>query len=310
MAGFEINGKNFYIDGRLKQELDSKIIPLLKKKDKDVVFIVDGEERSGKSVFSMNIGGYVAQQLGTKFNNTNVCMTPDEWRHKIENSDKNEVVIYDEAHRGMGSRRALSEINNILIDLMMEMGQRNLFAIVVLPTFFMLDKYPALYRAKGLFHIYERKGRRGFWVYYNQKKKLKLYQGGKKEFNYNCMKYPGFRGKFFDQYTIDEEGYRKKKGEAFKERKEDTKISKESKYLNQRDKLIWILHKKVKIGSITLAKIMKEHDIELKHARLREILSEMRGVFDGTAITNGKHSKIPLRIPNFKGKTADATPSI
>ena len=54
---------------------------------------------------------------------------------------KNEVVIYDEAHRGMASARSLSEINKILKDLMMEMGQRNLFVVIVLPTIFLLDKY-------------------------------------------------------------------------------------------------------------------------------------------------------------------------
>jgi len=273
MATFEFKDKTFYIDGRLKLQLDKKIIPDLKKKDKDVVFIVDGAERSGKSVFAMILGAYVASILKTEFNLSNVCMNPDEFRRKIEGAEKNQVVIYDEAHRGMASSRALSEINKILKDLMMEMGQKNLFVMVILPTFFLLDKYAALFRAIGLFHIYENRRRRGFWVYYNKNNKIRLYMKGKREFNYNCIKYPYFRGRFYNQYGVEEEEYRIKKRDSFKNKPIPAK---EERFKGQRDRLIWVLHKELGLSSLKLTKVMKFYGLGLAGTAIRDILRKIR----------------------------------
>ena len=273
MARFEFNGEEYFIDNRLQVQLDKKILPELKKKDKDNVFIVDGRERLGKSVFAMNLGAYAASQLNSEFNLSNICMNPTEFRTKIEKAQKNQVVIYDEAHRGMASSRALTEINNIMKDLMMEMGQMNLFVIIVLPTFFLLDKYAALFRSTGLFHIYENKRRRGFWVYFNRKNKLKLYIKGKKEFNYDCMKYPFFRGRFFDRYPVDEEGYREKKRKSFKSK---PRISKNEVLIEQRNVLLCYLHEKRKLSSIKLEKILKAGDTTLNRRQIQRILAEFK----------------------------------
>ena len=155
------------------------------------------------------------------------------------------------------------------------MRQKNLFVIVVLPTFFMLDKYPALYRARGLFHIYEMKDGKRCWVYYNQKNKLKLYLKGKKEFNYNCMKYPGFRGRFFDQYTLNEASYKGKKLQSFKKR---TRITRAEFYMEERNKMLWLLHKELKAGAPKLAKLLKQYEVSLKVTHIGEILAKERGI--------------------------------
>ena len=238
MAKFEFKGKTYYIDGGLQDQLVKKIVPELSKKDKDRVVIVDGRERSGKSVFGMCLGAFMASQLKSEFNISNICMTPMEFKSKVETAEKNEVIIYDEAHRGMGSSSALSEVNKLLKDLMMEMGQRNLFVIVILPTFFLLERYVALFRASGVFHIYESKGNRGFWVYFNQKNKQRLYFKGKKEFNYNCFKWPQTRGRFIDQYPLDEQEYRKKKALSFKDTK---RVTKNDVHITQRNLLLKML---------------------------------------------------------------------
>ena len=279
MAVFKFNGNELYIDGRLKENLDKKVIPELKKKDKDAVYAVDGMERCGKSVFSLITGSYVASCLGSPFDLSNICLNPQEFRDKCMNAEKNSVIIYDEAHRGMASSRSLSEINNILKDLMMEMGQRNLFVLVVLPSFFLLDKYAALFRTRGLFHVYERKGMRGFWCFFNRKYKLKLYQYGKKDLNYNCMRWPKFRGRFLDQYPISESEYRKKKSESFSEKK---RITKAEVWMAQRNKIIWLLHKKYKLGAINLTKLLNEYDIPLQKSQIGEILA----TFGGTSLEN------------------------
>lgn len=226
---------------------------------------------SGKSKFGDILGSYASTCLKTKYGIDNICMTPEEFKKRIENADKNDVVIYDEAHRGMGSRRSLSEINNILVDLMMEMGQKNLFVIIILPTFFMLDKYPALYRARGLFHVYERKHKRGFWVYFNERDKLKLYRLGKKEFNYNCMHYPKFRGRFYNQYAVDKDEYIKKKAKSFENR---IRVTRAETFKHDRDLLLYIIYKKWVNSSREISKILKEYHKSLNDRTIREILAE------------------------------------
>jgi len=274
MATFDYNGKTYYIDGRLKADLEKKVVPDLKKKDKDRVFIIDGRERSGKSVFGMILGGFMAASLGSEFNTSNICMKPEEFRNKIETSSKNSVIIYDEAHRGMGSARALSEINNILKDLMMEMGQRNLFVIVILPTFFLLEKYVALFRATGLFHVYERRNKRGFWCYFNERSKQRLYMRGKKEFNYNCMRWPYYRGRFLDQYTISEEEYRVKKAQSFKQVNRELKSE---KYLSQRNQLLYILAKEFEQNATNLGRLCKKYGVGLKRTTISAIIAKFKG---------------------------------
>ena len=273
MVAFQFNDKEYYIDNRLKFQLDKKVIPDLKRNDKDAVFVVDGEERSGKSVFSMGMGAYISAAFKKEFDLSNVCMDPLEFRSKIEDAGKNEVVIYDEAHRGMASARSLSEINKILKDLMMEMGQRNLFVVIVLPTIFLLDKYAALFRARGLFHVYENKRRRGYWTFFNKKNKLLLYMRGKKEFNYNCMRYPYFRGRFYNQYPIDEALYREKKANSFKTAEKTTKSE---HFMAQRDQLILFIHKEMGYSPEKLAKGLKMYKVGITGRRMREILVELR----------------------------------
>ncbi len=241
---FEFQGTTFYMDSKLAKQMDKHLIPALKKKDKDWVSLIDGGERSGKSVLGQLLSAYYGYKAGVEVKLENICLTPQEFHQRVENAEKNDVIIFDEAHRGLGSRRAMSEVNNLLVDLIMEMGQKNLFVIIILPTFFMLDRYPALFRSKGLFHIYEdRKGKRK-WVYYNERNKKRLFLRGKKDFNYNCMKFPKFRGTWWNRYVVDEEEYRAKKALSFKKRREDTPKLKADKYLSLYYKVLMLLVKK------------------------------------------------------------------
>ncbi len=273
MTTFEFNNKSFYIDGRLYKKIVEDIVPDLAQKDKDAVFVIDGRERLGKSVWGMIFGSCVASLLKSPFDLSNICMTPLEFRNKIETANKNEVVIYDEAHRGMGSSRALSEINNILKDLMMEMGQKNLLVIVILPTFFLLEKYVALFRARGLFHVYERKKKRGNWVYFNEQRKQQLYMKGKKEFNYNCMKYPKFRGRWLNQYPINEEEYRKKKAQSFKGEK---RLTKNEKFMEQRDGLIHIINNELGYKASEISKALKRIGFSMTEQNISKIIRDFK----------------------------------
>lgn len=299
MATFEYKDKHFYIDDRLNRDLIKKVYPDLMKNDKDNVFLVDGAEGSGKSKFADILAAHAALHMNADYDINSVCLSPQEFRDRIQNCKNRSIVTYDEAHRGMGSRRALSEINNILIDLMMEMRQKNLFVIIIMPTFFLLDKYAALFRTKGLFHIYERNRKRGYWVFFNEKNKLKLYILGKKLLNYNVMKYPGYRGKFFNQYSMDENEYRAKKLKVFKEK---PSITRSEKYMEQRNIVIGILYDNLGVNKTELTKILKENGIPLKREMVTAIILSKKREKDGK---DSESQGISMEIDGNVAENAD-----
>ena len=261
---------NYFIEPRLKKQIDKKVIPTLKKRDEDEVLIIDGDERSGKSTFGMQLGKYIDPSLDLD----RVCFTPDEFRKAIINAKQYQVVIFDEAYRGLASKGALTEVNKLLVSLMMEMGQKNLCVIIILPTFYLLEKYVAIWRARGLFHVFRnQKGQKGYFVFFNKKKKKQLYLKGKKDYSYKYVK-SYFKGRFYGKYVVDESKYREKKAESLKQ---GYKTTRQEKYKEQRDKLIYILHKEYDISSIKMEELLKTYRLAIKSRTIRDIVRKKEG---------------------------------
>ncbi len=258
--------KSLYMDNKLHTQLVSKVRPNIHKKDKDWVGVIDGGEGSGKSVLAMQI----AIVLDPTFNLSRCCMTPEEFTRAIIKARKGQCVVFDEAFTGLSSRASLTEVNRIIVSLMMEMRQKNLFVIIVMPTFFLLDKYVALWRAKGLFHVYLKRGKRGRWVYFNNKKKKILYLLGKKMYNYSKPR-SKFRGRFQDQYMVNEESYRDKKGYALKKK---TRLTRAEAYKQQRDTLFWMIYTKLKVNQSIIAKLCKECKFKIDRSMITKIIQE------------------------------------
>ena len=265
---FELDGeqKGLYMDNRLYSNIKTKIKPRVKKKDFDWMWIVDGPEGSGKSVLAMQL----ARVVDPAFNLDRMCMTPHEFTKAVIRATKGQCVVFDEAFTGLSSRASLTEINRVIVSLMMEMRQKNLFIIIVMPTLFLLDRYVALFRARGLFHVYLKNGKRGRWVYFNNKKKKILYLKGKKLFSYREPR-SRFYGKFNDQYTINEEDYRRKKVEALMNKSRATRAE---TYKAQRDTLFWIMNKSYKVNNTKLSNLCKDAGFNIARNTISEILIE------------------------------------
>jgi len=248
-------GVSYYIDNKLKRNLDKKVKDRLKHKDEDYVIVVDGQERAGKSTFAMQIGKYVDPTL----NVNRICFTPDEFKEAIGNAKKGQCVIFDEAYRGLSSRGALSAVNKLLVSMMMEMGQKNLFVIIVLPTFYLLDKYVAIWRARGLFHVFESRRIKGYWRYYNKRKKKMLFNNPKFKSLYTySAKFSSFRGRFYGKYPIDEKKYRAKKLRSLKN---DLKKKKEDKYYKEICIWTYIMNKELNISQKEIAMLGKRYKL-------------------------------------------------
>lgn len=201
----KVTPQAYYMDGYVKAALDTAKKTI--RKDWDMVFCVDGGEGSGKSVLAQQLAYYCDPTL----TNERIVFTPQDFRNAIMNSSKYQSVIYDEAYTGLSSRATMSLINRTLISMLAEIRQRNLFVFVVMPCFFDLDKYVALWRSRGLWHVYTGKNfERGFLSFYNVDRKKDLYIQGKKFYSYYKPK-PNFIGRFPNHYTVDEEEYKKNK---------------------------------------------------------------------------------------------------
>lgn len=206
--------ESFYIDPILKQELD-RIKIAVTKKDRDFVMVVDGEEGSGKSVLAMQIAKY----LDHDFNIEKLSFNAEQFIDKIKKVKSNSCIVLDEAYNASNARASLTEVNRSMVAVATEMRQRNLFVIFVLPTFFDLDKYFALWRCRALIHVYfNKKGDRGKYIIFPKTQKKLLYLYGKKKYDYSKPHSPYPPCSFSNHYTLDEKEYRELKSQAFKKR--------------------------------------------------------------------------------------------
>lgn len=260
--------KPLYMDGTLFEQLNKKVIPSVMKKDSDWVVAVDGMEGSGKSVLAMQI----AKVVDPKFCNDNIAFNAPDFISKVVRAKKGSCIVFDEAFTGLSSRTSLSEINNLLVSLMMEMRQKNLFVIIVMPTFFMLDKYCVLHRARGLFHVYTKNNKRGFWSFFNKERMKYLYLKGKKFYTYTSTK-PILFGRFQDQYTVNEEEYRSSKTSALHKKKRATRAE---VYKSQRDVLFWLLIHEYKKTQVEITFLCKKWGYKLDRSTISAILKDKK----------------------------------
>ena len=208
------------------------------KKDRDKVICVDGREGSGKSVLAQQL----AAELDPNFDVTKIAFNSDEFMKMVKSTDrkKGDCIILDEAFLAANSRSSMSLINRAMVGLATEMRQLNLFIIIVLPSFFDLDKYFALWRTDILLHVYfDKDGNRGRYIAFNHDKKKMLYLKGKKFYNYGVVRSGLPPMRFPKGYVVDEEQYRIKKQAAFRVEK-ITAV--EQKHKDRLDKLCTHLH--------------------------------------------------------------------
>jgi len=209
------------------------------KKDRDKILIVDGREGSGKSSLAQQI----AINLDPSFNMDKIAFTADQFMAMVKDPKrkKGDCIILDEAFLAANSRSAMSQINRAMVGLATEMRQLNLFIIICLPSFFDLDKYFALWRSDLLIHTYfDKKGNRGRFIMWGSSKKKNLYLLGKKFYNYSSVRSPYPPCRFSKGYVVDEEEYRLKKAQAFREEKTSPR---EKTYKNRLIDLYEWLHK-------------------------------------------------------------------
>lgn len=225
-------GKHTYtMNHYLKDNLD--IAKKLNNQDWDNIWLVDGPEGSGKSVLALQMGYYLDPTLDIN----RICFTPQEFKKAIIDAKKGQTIIFDEAFTGLSSSAAMSFINRMIVNLLAEIRQKRLFIFIVAPTFFDIQRYVAIWRSRALIHVYAPAMKRGFFMFFNEGKKSRLYILGKKLYDYSRPK-SNFVACFPHFYPINEEEYRAKKLESLKGKDANTP---KMKWFEQRNSLIRVL---------------------------------------------------------------------
>jgi hypothetical protein len=288
MVIVEVAGQKYSIDKNLYIKWEKIKDGGLAKIDDDKVYVIDGRERSGKSVFTMQQAGAIDPSIFDEAVATGrldrICFTGDELLKAIRNtkSDKRhtKVVIFDEAFRGLASSSVLSKTNRLIVQALMEMGQNNLVLFIVLPSFFLLDRYPAILRSNALFHIKKsiKSNRRKFYIY-NFNTKARLY-------NMDRQKAWGYpiksrrSGNFYNKYPggkVFEEMYRAKKLKAFREI--EGKLigeTEETKHVIQRNLLILRLKEIFNDKLVEMQRWFALYDAKLGDSALTEGLKSAK----------------------------------
>lgn len=262
---------SFYMEGVLQTNLD--LIKKASTLDWDFIFIVDGIEGAGKSVFAQQLAFYLDPTLKIE----RICFSPKEFKEACLSANKYEAVIFDEAITGGNIREAMADVNIALMNMLGQIRQKNLYIIIVLPSFFDLDRYIALWRSRALFHIYAKayNDRGYFWCYKDRKNYLWI--SNRKYFYYD-PKLKDFNGRFSNKYVVDETEYRKKKADVLT-RIDDGKTNK---------------------GTTKADLIMKQRDIMIYNAYNNKSMS-VRKIAQELTLNDKTIYQILHRIEDSKG---------
>lgn len=238
------------------------------RKDWDRVYLIDGSEGSGKSLFGLQLGKFLDPTLSLD----NVVFNGDDFSKAISEAKKNQCIIFDEAFNGLGSSAATSKLNRLIVRKLMECRQKNLFIIVILPTVFLLQKYVAIFRSQCLFHVYAtNKGVRGYYRVYNKLNKKLLYIQGYKLYSYS-KPYVKNSYRFYGVYPLDEGQYRKKKLESL-EYDEDAR--REDRYAIRFAILAKSLKEDHGIAYTDQIRLLEQHNWGLKKQQMSLLMSKI-----------------------------------
>lgn len=248
--------KSLWIAPIFAKELD-KVRDRVLNKDRDFIAVIDGEEGAGKSVLAQQIAAY----LDPNFNLDKIVFTSDDFLRTIKDpkTKKGACIVLDEAFNAANNRASLTEVNRSMIGVATEMRQKNLFILMVLPSFFDLDKYFALWRCKALIHVYFTPDEDRNYIIFPKEQKKFLYLSGKKTYSYNKPRSPFPPFTFPNFYTVDETDYRFKKAEAFRKR---TVSNQARNWLMQRNAYIKYILETMGIAQDDIAKIPANYGIK------------------------------------------------
>lgn len=247
----EEKNKVLYLDGKLKIRLDFAKAQI--KNNNDCVGLIEGPEGSGKSSVAGNIMRYMTND---KFD-PKVQLIGSDYQDaldKLEMVEDKGALMFDEGNAFFLATETMTREHRDLHKIFSIFRQKNLFVLIVLPSFFRLGSYFAVDRSKFLLRTYLRDGKRGYFAYYGDKRKGKLYRLGRKFYDYNVVK-PTIRGRFTQCMTLENPEYKNFKLKTLKEAFSRAKDKHKSPTEIRREVLNSIINANPSVSSLVLSEM-------------------------------------------------------
>ena len=243
-----------YMDGYLKSNLD-KLTEAVNLNWDGLLYIA-GYEGDGKSTLAAQIVYYFDRTITLD----RVCFTAKQFLEACLKAKNKQAILFDESYLTFSNRSLFNEMSRTLTSMLTMIRKKQLFIIIVAPTFFDIQKYIAIHRARALIYVYAKGLQRGFFGFYNRMRKHELYIKGKRDHNMYVVN-PNFKGRFTKWFPFNSEEYDVKKESAIQELTAMINKSKEIKpeEMIEKDKLhqeavllAWLRsHKQLKVGALT-----------------------------------------------------------
>lgn len=177
---------------------------LIIEKDLDFLLVVTGRERVGKSSLALHI----ATEVDPKFTVDQIVFDIPSLYKQVYSLEKGQCVIIDEGATSFFSRDAMSTDVKEGVKLLTVMGERNLFVILCVPSFHLIDKYIRENRVSALIKVVSR-GK--MWLYSRQALKAIFKNERSHRFSWGSPSmqdsFPKFTGEMWDKYTEKKSGY-------------------------------------------------------------------------------------------------------
>lgn len=193
------------------EQVMAPVRKLINEEDMDYVLVVTGRERIGKSTLALQI----AKMMDPKFQVDQMVFDIPQLYNKVYQLEKGQAVVIDEGATSFFSRESMRDDNIEGVKLLTVMGERNLFVILCVPSFFIIDKYIREHRVSALIKVVAR----GKFQFYSKQKLKQSYYNLKR--NKYIWQSPSFEERFTKVTGKIWEDYKVLKADYLKGRRDD-----------------------------------------------------------------------------------------
>lgn len=250
-----------------------------------IIISGDSKVRIGKSMLGQQIAYYIAYKLNRPFDLNNIFFSGKALKEaalKVRGG----VFVLDESRADFAAPKTLREETQELIDFFNISGMFNHFIVLILPDFFDLTKTIAIGHTKYLLNCFIKETsakyngddvleyERGYFDFYGERAKKKLYIYGKKEHNYSAVGH-NFWGSFNKYWIVDENEYNQKKYDfiiGFDTK--DVPLKKRTqKWFDTRSALLYHLNKIMNVSQVDIINILRTYGIEANQAEISSVIN-------------------------------------
>lgn len=128
-------------------------VPEYLRQDRDMVIAITGEEGSGKSTLGLCLSLVANHAFDIDLD---ILYTVEDITERLKTVGRYQTLLLDEAVEFAFSRNAMKRDQKKVIQTFMQVRQKNLFFILLIPNFSDMDKYFRKWRIKRWLHVKER----------------------------------------------------------------------------------------------------------------------------------------------------------